>query len=471
MRKYLFPFLILTAVSCQTGPRTSLPPTQAGSISSAGHPLSIMQGVTTDTWTQITLHRLRAKNYEVTFTTKDGSTIPEIMIRRTQKDYQASEWMIDGFVIHDINPKSTYRMIVKENGQVVDQRTFSTLERKEKIKFAVVSCLNDAFKEEQKKIWGELAAKKPELIIAAGDNSYADLDQGKMVPEASSLLLWNRYSETRQSLELYHLETLIPVLATWDDHDYGVNDGDRRYKTRDESQAIFYAFFQQDMHDPQFNRGPGVASIYRHGQHHFVLLDNRSFRSVNQMSPICKDKQDNRFCRPYHDKRGPDPLAKKSSETHFGSEQEQWLWQQLKKIQGPVFLISGNQWFGAYHPFESYEGNHPKSFKKFMADLAKTGARAVFIGGDRHNFELSRIEKSLLGYETYELISSPLHSNVYPSNWGDFPNPRQIAGAAQVFNYSIVDSVVTGEALKFKVETYKLGGEKISDQDLSVPLQ
>lgn len=462
----MLPLVVILFIGCQSGSKPFMT-----TVMSVGRPLSIMQGVTTDTWTQITLHRQRSKKLDVSFETKDGSKIPEIMIHRSQKDFQASEWVIDGFVIHGINPKGVYKMIVKEDGKIVDQRTFSALEQRDDVKFAVVSCMNDYFKQDQKKIWEDLISKNPEVILAIGDNSYADMDGEKAVPEASSTLLWRRYSETRQAVELYHIEKLIPVIATWDDHDYGMNDGDRRYKTKNDSQAIFYSFFQQDFNDPQFSRGPGVSAIYRHGKQSFVFLDNRTYRSMDQLPTVCKIKKDHKYCQPRENKNGPDVLAKKEGETHFGQEQEKWLLQQLKATKGPVYLIAGDQWFGGYHPFESYEGNHPRNFKDFMAKVAKTKARVVFIGGDRHNFELSRIEKDWLGYETFELISSPIHSSVYPSNWVDFPNSRQIAGVANVMNYSIVDSTATDQALQMKIETYKLGGEKISDHTLSVPMR
>ena len=34
------------------------------------------------------------------------------------------------------------------------------------------------------------------------------------------------------------------MLATWDDHDYGINDGGNTYKMRKESQKVFVDFFQ-----------------------------------------------------------------------------------------------------------------------------------------------------------------------------------------------------------------------------------
>ena len=43
-------------------------------------------------------------------------------------------------------------------------------------------------------------------------------------------------------------------------------------------------------------------------------------------------------------------------QTHFGAEGERWLSEQLAQSKEPTFLVSGDQFFGGYHPFESYRG-------------------------------------------------------------------------------------------------------------------
>ena len=48
------------------------------------------------------------------------------------------------------------------------------------------------------------------------------------------------------------------LLATWDDHDYGVNDGGREYPQREASQRVFLDFFG-DPADSERHNGPGYT--------------------------------------------------------------------------------------------------------------------------------------------------------------------------------------------------------------------
>ena len=128
--------------------------------------------------------------------------------------------------------------------------------------------------------------------------------------------------------------------------------------------------------------------------------------------------------------------------------QEDWAALLLEKLQGPAWLISGDQWFGAYQPFESYEGNHPESFARFLSKLRATLVKnrkgrpsLVFASGDRHLSEIMKV-KPFPGQDTFEITSSAIHAKTYPDAWREFPNRRQLVGASGVLNYSLVDSRV-----------------------------
>ena len=42
-----------------------------------------------------------------------------------------------------------------------------------------------------------------------------------------------------------------------------------------------------------------------------------------------------------------------------------WFKNELKDSPDKLYLVSGDQFQGAYHRFESFEGNHPEKFIKF----------------------------------------------------------------------------------------------------------
>jgi alkaline phosphatase D len=218
--------------------------------------------------------------------------------------------------------------------------------------------------------------------------------------------LWRRYAETAQRLDLYKAKQLTPVFATWDDHDFGVNDGGAEFQHKLFAKKVFKTFFPMEPNS-LLHSGPGVASSLKIGQQQFLFLDDRSFRSAKLTKP----------------------------QTHFGTEQTDWLLQHIKTHKGPSWLISGDQFFGGYHRFESFEGNHPEDFKKFIKELKTTKKPLVFISGDRHLSEISKIEKSLIGFETLEMTSSGLHAKMHPGSADQHVNKRRIFAKDGISNY------------------------------------
>ena len=53
------------------------------------------------------------------------------------------------------------------------------------------------------------------------------------------------------------LKKTCPILATWDDHDYGANDAGSEYPLKAESQKIFLDFFDEPV-DSERYKTPGV---------------------------------------------------------------------------------------------------------------------------------------------------------------------------------------------------------------------
>jgi alkaline phosphatase D len=68
------------------------------------------------------------------------------------------------------------------------------------------------------------------------------------------------------------------LIGTWDDHDYGENDGDMRYKDKVESQRIFLDFLDEPSNSSR-RKQRGVYVSYLYGpvgkQIKVILLDNR----------------------------------------------------------------------------------------------------------------------------------------------------------------------------------------------------
>src|SRR5947209_12584366 len=64
-------------------------------------------------------------------------------------------------------------------------------------------------------IWTPIVAARPELFLMLGDNIYADTED--------MALMRKMYAQLAAQPGFKKLRGACPILATWDDHDYGGN--------------------------------------------------------------------------------------------------------------------------------------------------------------------------------------------------------------------------------------------------------
>ncbi len=372
---------------------------------------------------------------------------------------------IETLFIKGLNLKKTYNLLVldqqkcKKNDDdcikkcgnfcniLVDTREFKSLDiNKKEVKMAVASCSAVYLQDIQKKIWPELLEKKPDVVLLIGDNVYVDrYIDGRLVSDKKSL--WTRYVEMRKNLHIYKAKKLVPIFAVWDDHDYGINDGDYSFKFKKESKKVFQSFFSQKPMGLIFKKGPGVSFVIKAFGQRLFFMDNRFFRTPN-----------------VNDKKNRIKLKNVKYETHWGKLQERWLFTQLQKSSTPSWIIDGGQIFGGYLPWESYEASHPYNFKKVLIpNIKKSKSAIAFISGDRHFFEFMKIPKKELGFKTYEITTSGLHTRLYPSLWAKYLNKRQVFGKTNFYNYAIIHSKLIKKSLKkglsVHLESWGLGNK------------
>jgi hypothetical protein len=317
-------------------------------------------------------------------------------------------------------------VVLGADGMLWDRRKFSALDlAKKRAHFIIASCMDENWKDLQKAMWTQVLEHGADAIFLIGDNVYADLPA--KITTAEQLI--RRYSEAREGIELFRSPKLVPIMATWDDHDYGVNDGDRTWFLKNASTSTFFGFFPQEKAGAEFQRGPGVSSWWKAFGVNFALLDDRSFRSPNGLDT-------------------PD-------QTHFGAEQEKWIQQGLKGAREPVLLMSGDQFFGDYKACESYETNQPKSLRAQIAEWKKAKVPVLFISGDRHLADINEVPKNILGYTTYEITSSAIHARVYKDGFDRCPSPHQVVGSAGEMNYMLVEILKAQKSmLQIQVQSY-----------------
>ena len=236
-------------------------------------------------------------------------------------------------------------------------------------------------------IFEAMLKHKPELCLFIGDNIYGDTEDMSVLKSKYDLLGRNPgFAALRKSCR---------SLATWDDHDYGVNDGGADYAKRVESQRAFLDFWQEPSYSPRWAR-PGVYDAHVFGppgkRVQVILLDTRYFRSA------LKRGETQRTGGPYI----PDNDSKK---TMLGEAQWQWLAQQLA-APADVRIIASSIQCVAQDAGQEAWSNLPKERDRFFKLVGDTKATGVcIISGDRHWSELSRKEEGV-PYPIYDLTSS-----------------------------------------------------------------
>ena len=249
-------------------------------------------------------------------------------------------------------------------------------------------------------IWDAIVELKPQLFVFLGDNIYGDTIDMNVMQEKYNLL--------RNQPGYQKLKQTCPVLATWDDHDFGANDAGTEYPMKRESQKVFLDFFEAPKDDPRrFHEGvyssQVVGPVGKRVQ--LILLDTRYFRS-----PLKSGFKPGEPGEGYRGQYVPntDPQA-----TVLGGEQWKWLEQELN-VPAEVRLIGSSiQLIADEHGFEMW-GLFPLERSRFLKLLRETRANGVVIlSGDRHLSEISRIlpgEKDGIGYPLIDATSSSLNA-------------------------------------------------------------
>jgi alkaline phosphatase D len=264
---------------------------------------------------------------------------------------------------------------------------------------------------EPQPIWDRIVGTRPELFLFIGDNIYADTED--------MAVMRAKYQQLGALPGYRRLLRTCPVLATWDDHDYGVNDAGAEYPKRVESQQVFLEFFKEPADSPRRKR-PGVYDARVFGppgkRVQVILLDTRYFRS--------RLKRQDGSSSPYV--ANTDPEA-----TMLGDAQWRWLEAQLRAPAEVRIIASSIQVVPEDHGSEKWM-NLPRERERLFRLIKETGAGGVlFISGDRHLAELSMMDGGV-GYPLYDLTSSGLNAGskswrryevnrhrVGTMNWGD----------------------------------------------------
>lgn len=246
-------------------------------------------------------------------------------------------------------------------------------------------------------LWKPILQNHPDVFLWGGDNVYSDTDDPKKLKAD--------YEQQKQNKDYQALLKSTVVLGTWDDHDYGKNDGGANWHFKDKSKELFLDFFDAPDDDPRRNHGGVYSSrLFETGKGSIkvILLDTRYFRSPLEKSKVKGRRYD------------PNPDG-----TILGEEQWQWLERELSSSKADFnVILSSVQVLSGEHGFECW-ANFPKDVKRLKEVLRTSEAQnVILLSGDRHISEFSKAEIEGLEYPLYDFTSSGL-THVYSAFHGE----------------------------------------------------
>ena len=233
---------------------------------------------------------------------------------------------------------------------------------------------------------------KPELFIFLGDNIYGDT--------RDMSVLQAKYDILANKAEFAALRKAVPMIATWDDHDYGENDAGKEYPLKEKSKEVFLKFWNEPTPSPR-REHPGIYTSYLfEGKElskrlQVILLDTRTFRDPLAKNNLPSWKND------YHPDSNPE-------KTLLGDQQWKWLERKLREPADLRIIGTSIQFVHEHNGWESWT-NLPHELQKMVDLIKRTRSEGVvFISGDVHWGELS-VLKPTGCYPLHDLTASGIN--------------------------------------------------------------
>jgi alkaline phosphatase D len=259
-------------------------------------------------------------------------------------------------------------------------------------------------------IFETMAKEQASFMMWLGDNWYT-----READYYSPWGLWYRAHRDRSLPVLQPFLKAMPHYAIWDDHDYGPDNADKSFIFKKTSRNVFMSYWG----NPSYGlNDEGIYTRLAHSDAEFFMMDDRSFRSSDELAAFSFDK-------PNEAKR------------MWGKEQMDWLKNSLRNSLATFkFIVTGTQTLNLASEADCLQA-YPVEFEELMNFLKAEKINGVlFLTGDRHHSEVIRYER-YDGYPLYDITSSPLTSGVATVYGREKNNPARVAGTlVEAQNYT-----------------------------------
>jgi len=316
---------------------------------------------------------------------KDGKEVTSTeSVNKADNDFVA-KFAVTGLTAGN---KYTYKIESIKDGKATvvagntENNFFNTVskERKGQVFTAgFLSCANDS----TDAVWKEMLNHDLDMLCFGGDTPY--IDTGDFT------VMRKKHRHFMKRPDLAKIGRNTPILGTWDDHDFGRNNGNgvSNAAWKNNTMRAFKEYRAQEKF------GNGTNGIYQKadmGAMEVFLLDARWWSQT-----------------------GASPVDENQS-TCFGNDQWEWLLKGIRESKAPFkILLQGQIW-------QDKKGGETDDMHTYYAerdallDIIKKEKipGVILVGGDIH-YSRYLTHKQRVGYDLHDFIISPGHTGIIKS--------------------------------------------------------
>jgi alkaline phosphatase D len=272
-------------------------------------------------------------------------------------------------------------------------------------------------------IFSAIALDSPDVMLWLGDNTYL-----RPADVQSEYGIARRYGHTRADKNMQLLLASCASYAITDDHDFGPNNSGGFYPYRSWIKNVFDLFWPNPISGAHHERD--LTSYFHYNGIDFFLLDNRSWREepCDSCSLLSKSQVD-------------------------------WLIQNLKFSRSPFKMVAvGGQVLNTVARYENH-ARYAEEREYLISRIQEERIEVViFLTGDRHMTELSRLELEN-GIEIYDLTISPLTSAPNRVSMNEENANRMKGTFVNVNNYALLNFSGTESERILNISIHNSKGE------------
>lgn len=291
-------------------------------------------------------------------------------------------------------------------------------------------------------IWNSIENEKSDLFIFLGDAIYGDWNDTAIF-EISAATLDRDYKKLAAIPEFKKFRESTPIMATWDNHDYGSHDGGVTFKHKELSKQKFLDFFGEYQESERRN-SPGIYDAKIHGPEgkrvQIILLDTRWYKSPFKLDTLSKDE------RAAIGKVGKYIANTDSGATQLGAEQWAWLEEQMKTPAEIRLICSSTQVIPNEKGMDEWS-DFPKDRERLLNLISESEGKSVILSGNVHFAEVSQINWE--GIEVNEFTSSGMtHIN---EAYGLAPNQFRLGEPYIDLNFGVIEIDWSSHQINFNI--------------------